>query len=93
MVQVKFRIESVELVRTEQGVLRGDPFSSGGRFREEEVLASERDAAQRPLGGVAVDLQLAIVNVVGERTPTRARVSDPISVASGFLPLFSALAD
>jgi hypothetical protein len=38
-------------------------FSSSVGATEEIVLATERDDAQRPFGGVVVDLELAVVGV------------------------------
>ena len=39
-------------------------------------MRPERDDAQRAFGGVVVDLELAVVDVAGERTPARERVAD-----------------
>ena len=40
------------------------------------VLASERDDAQRALGGVVVDLDGAVVEIACKRDPTRERVAN-----------------
>src|ERR1700722_661019 len=76
VLEVDLWIESVELGRAEQRVDGCCAFTTGVRTGEEKVFTSEGDDAQRPLGGVVVDLELFIVDVTGEGTPAREAVAD-----------------
>jgi hypothetical protein len=67
--EVEFRIESVELGRTDQGVHGGSAFAAIVRSRKEEVLPSKSDSSERPFCGAVVDLEQAIVGVACEGPP------------------------
>ena len=55
--EVEFRIQSVELRRSDQGIHRGGAFAATVGTCEQEVFAPKSDGAQRPLGGAVVDLE------------------------------------
>jgi hypothetical protein len=76
LVQIDLRVETVELGGAEQGLDGCGAFSAGVGACEEEILASERDDAQRAFSGVVVDLELSIIDIAGQRTPARERVAD-----------------
>jgi len=76
MVEVEFRIEAVELGGAEQRIDDGGAFATGVRACEEIVLTTERNHAQRPFGGVVVDLQMSIVDVASQRLPAREGIAD-----------------
>lgn len=76
MVEIELRVEAVELGGSEQRVDGGGTFSACVRSREEEVLASACDDAQRAFGGVVVDLQLAVAGIASEPGSAREGVTD-----------------
>ena len=67
--KVEFRIESVELGRSDQAVHGGGTLAAAVGSGKQEVLPSKSDGTQRPFGGAVVDLQQAIVGVAREGTP------------------------
>ena len=71
MAQVGFRIQTVELGSADQAVDGGGALASSVGTAEEEVLAPERNGAQRALGGVVVDLEAAICRSDDRAASTR----------------------
>lgn len=67
--EVGFWVEAVELCGFDERVDGGGAFSTGIRSGKEIILAAEGDAADRTLGGIVVDLDLAIVDVACQRFP------------------------
>lgn len=64
--QPDLRVHFIELGGLEQRIHRRGPLAAAVRTGEQPVLAPDRDAAQRVLGKVVVDLEAAIVGV-GEK--------------------------
>ena len=69
MAQVSLRIEPVELGRADQAVDRRRTLAPCVRTRKEEIFPAQGDRAQRPFGGVVVDLDVPIGGVARERRP------------------------
>jgi len=67
--ELEFRIESVELGATDQGVHGSGTFAAAVRTGKQAVLAAESDSTQRAFGGAVVDFQHAIFGVACEGTP------------------------
>ena len=76
MAQVEFRVESVELRRTEQAVDGRSTLATGVRASEEVVLATQSNGAQGAFRRGVVHLDAAIVDVAGERTPAGERIAN-----------------
>ena len=58
--EVLLRVDAVELGGFDQGIERG-AFAAGIGAGEQVIFAADGDAAQRPLGGIVVELQAAVV--------------------------------
>lgn len=58
--QVGLGVDAVELGGTDQAVDVGGTFAAGVGAGEEIILPTERDGAQRALGGVVVNLPTSI---------------------------------
>ena len=76
LAQVRLGIQAVQLRRADQAVDRRGALAAGVRAGEEVVLAAERHRAQRALGGVVVDVDVAVVAVADQCRPARERVAD-----------------
>ncbi len=69
VVEIEFRIEAVELGRTEQRVDRRGPLAARVRSGKEVILSSQGDHAQSPFCRVVIDLELTVLYGARERTP------------------------
>ncbi len=67
--ELGLRIDIVELGGLEQRVDDGGALAAAIRATEQPRLATERNAAQRVLGGVVAEADAAVVEEAGERTP------------------------
>jgi hypothetical protein len=65
-VEIEFRVQPVELSRTDERVHGGGSLAAAVGPNEEEVLASEGDSPERPFGRAVVDLEQAIFGVARE---------------------------
>ena len=74
--QVEFRVESVELRRTEQAVDGRSTLAAGIRASEEVVLATQSNGAQGAFSRRVVHLDAAIVDVAREGTPAGERIAN-----------------
>lgn len=70
--QPSFGIDLVEPGSLDEAVDRGGAVAAVIGAREQPVLATDRDAAQRSFGGVVVDLEPAVVDVAGVSAFSRA---------------------
>src|SRR5207248_10140502 len=77
------RIEAVELGGLGQSVDCGGALATVVGTGEQPVLAAKDQGADRPLGGVVVDLEAAVVAIAGELRPA----AQPIADGSGELAL------
>jgi hypothetical protein len=73
--QPGFGIDLVELGGLDEAVDGGGAVAALIEACEQPVLATDRDAPQRALGSVVVDLELAVVNVASERGPARQGIN------------------
>jgi hypothetical protein len=67
--EVVLRVAAVELGGLDQGVDRRGAVAAGVGTGEQIVLAADRDTAQRPLGGVVVEGEAAVVEASQQRLP------------------------
>ena len=65
--QPDLRVHAVELGGLEQRIRRGRPLAAAIRAGEQLVLAPDRDAVQRVLGKVVVDLEPSVLGVGEQR--------------------------
>ena len=68
------RIDIVELRGLDQGIDDGGALAAAIRATEQPRLATERDAAERALGGVVAEADAAVVEEAGERIPALEHV-------------------
>ena len=76
MMEIGLRVETVQLRGTDQRIDRRRPFAAFVRTGKQIILASERHRSERPLRGIVVDFQPAVVAVAGQRRPPRQRIPD-----------------
>jgi len=76
MAQIGFGIETVELGSADQRVDRGRPLAALVRACDQVILSAEGDRAQRPLGGIVIDLDAAIIAVSRQGRPAAERICD-----------------
>ena len=76
VLEIDLWIECVELGRAEQRVDGRCSFTTRVRTCEEEVLASECDNSQCPLGGGVIDLKSAVIDIADQCWPARESVAD-----------------
>jgi hypothetical protein len=69
-------LRAVELGGLDQGVDRRGAVAAGVGTGEQIVLAADRDTAQRPLGGVVVEGEAAVVEASQQRLPARPHVPE-----------------
>lgn len=82
--EVCFRIVPVELHGAQQAVDRRGAIAAGVAAGEQEVLAPKRDASQRPLGRIVVDLDAAVIAIPPQCIPASERVANRLC-RRGFL--------
>ena len=77
VLQVGIGLDVVELRGSDER--RDDRPSIGPAVRpgEQVVLAAERDLADRPLDGVGVELDAAVIQEAAESLSPRQRIADP----------------
>jgi hypothetical protein len=81
LTEVSFRIESVELDRTEQRIDRGSAFATSIRSGEKIVLPAQSHCTEGSFGRGIINLDTSVLEVAAERTPTRKSIANrPCSV-------------
>ena len=73
--QTSFQVYTVELGGFDERVYGGGPPATGVGASKEPVLAAQRYAADRTLGGIVVDLDAAIVEVARQGISTVQRIA------------------
>src|SRR5439155_19514831 len=68
--QIRLGIETIELGGFDERVDGSSPLAAGIGSGEEIILAAKRNAADRSLGGIVVDLDAAIMDVADQGIPT-----------------------
>ena len=66
--EIVFRVDAVELGRTDEGV-EGGSLSAGIGANEEVVLPAHSNGAQRAFGGVVIYLQPAVIDIARQCAP------------------------
>src|SRR3954451_9483425 len=74
--EVKRWIDSAEFGCTNEGVERGGALTARIGTKEQVILPSDRDGAERPFRGAVVDLQQTIIDVARESTPVGKCIPD-----------------
>src|ERR1700683_2033397 len=81
--EIEFRVEAVQLRRSDQAVQGGGAFATAVRACKQVVLSSKSDSPKCAFGRAVVYLQQPIVRVTREGTPSRERISNR---TRGFAP-------
>jgi hypothetical protein len=76
LAQVGLGLQAVERGRTDQRVEEGGSLASGVTAGEEPIFSSEGHGSDGVLGRVVADLQLAVIDVGGERCPPARAAMD-----------------
>lgn len=76
--EIGVRIDAAQFACFDQRGDHGPILSAVIRSCEERVLAIERDRADRPLDGIGVDLDPAVVEEAREAAPVRERVANDL---------------
>ena len=76
LAQIEFGIHSVELGTSHERVDGRGPVATRIRTCEEIIATAESDGAQRALGAGVVDLDQTVIDIAGERPPSRERIAD-----------------
>src|SRR4029453_14455085 len=71
LTQIRFRIDAVELRRSNQAVERGGMLPACIRSGKKIILASKGHGTQRSFGGIVVDLEAAVSAIACQCNPTR----------------------
>ena len=74
--EVMLWVDAVELGGLDEGVHGCSPSTASIGTGEEVVLAANPDAAQRPLGGIVVERQAAVIEAADECGPARSHVAE-----------------
>src|ERR1700733_6212175 len=74
--EIEFRVEAVQLRRSDQAVHGGGTFSTAVRTCKQVVLSPKSDSPKCAFGRAVVYLQQPIVRVKRECTPSRERISN-----------------
>lgn len=74
--EIELRVESIQLGGAEQRVDGSGAFAARVRSGEERVFAAKGHDTQGALGGIVVDLEVAILCIASESAPAREGVAD-----------------
>jgi hypothetical protein len=80
--KIGFRVETVELCSFDERQDRRGTLATLVRSCEQPILAAERDRPDRPLGGIVVDLDGAVVEEAAERRLAGNRIADRLRRAA-----------
>ena len=74
--EIVLRVEAVELGGFDQRIECRCTAAAGVGAGEQVILAADRDAAQRPLGGIVVEGEPAVIEAAQQRLPARAHIAE-----------------
>jgi hypothetical protein len=76
LAQIRFGLDAIELGRANERIEQRRPLAAGVAAGEQPVLSSQRYRSGGILGRIVADLEPTVVEVAGQRAPSRARVAD-----------------